>query len=468
MKKISLLSFLFSFCFFVSLFVVSVQGRVHKHKDKRSRHPPTSHISAPPLPSPSFPPESSPIPIIKPSNIFNVLSYGAVGDGLTDETAAIKSAWDSACQFDSGPSATLLIPQGHTFMMQSAIFNGPCQNKVIFQVDGILMAPDGPESWLQSNSKIQWLVFYRMNGFTIQGSGVIDGRGQKWWDLPCKPHKGENGTTLPGPCDSPIAIRIFMCTDVALKGLKILNSPQFNVKFDNCHGVHIDSLKITAPGRSPNTDGIHISTTDNVEIFNSVVATGDDCVSISTGCHNVDIRNITCGPSHGISIGSLGNHNSRACVSNISVTDSVIKYSDNGVRIKTYQGGFGSVSGITFNNIHMDTVRNPLIIDQYYCEAHGCSNQTAAVFVSDISYTNIKGTYDYRFPPMHFGCSDSVPCTNLTLSDIELLPSEGEFVRDPFCWNAYGASQTLTIPPVFCLQEGVPRSILENDLLGQC
>ncbi|KAI3894275.1 hypothetical protein MKW92_044126 [Papaver armeniacum] len=301
MKKISLLSFLFSFCFFFSLFVVSVQGRVHKHKDKRS----------------------------------------PVG-----ETAAIKSAWDSACQFDSGPSATLLIPQGHTFMMQSAIFNGLCQNKVIFQVDGILMAPDGPESWLTSNSKIQWLVFYRMNGFTIQGSGVIDGRGQKWWDLPCKPHK---------------AIRIFMCTDVALKkGLKILNSP------------------------------------------------------------------------------------------NSTSNSTIAMYLDNGVRIKTYQGGIGSVSGITFNNIHMDTVRNPLIIDQYYCEAHGCR------------------TYDYRFPPMHFGCSDSVPCTNLTLSDIELLPSEGEYVRDPFCWNAYGASQTLTIPPVFCLQEGVPRSILENDLLGQC
>ncbi|KAI3993363.1 hypothetical protein MKX01_010106 [Papaver californicum] len=455
MRKISLMSFLFSFCFFVSLCVVSVQGRSHKHKDKHGRRPPNSHISAPPLPSPSFPPESSPIPISKPSNVFNVLSYGAVGDGSTDETAAIKSVWDSACQFDSGPSATLLIPQGYSFMMQSAIFNGPCQNKVIFQVDGILMAPDGPESWLKSNSKIQWLVFYRTNGFTVQGSGGI------------------NGTTLPGPCDSPIlsshkldkAIRIFMCTDVALKGLKILNSPQFNVKFDNCHDVHIDSLKITAPGRSPNTDGIHISTTDNVEIYNSLVSTYD-CVSICTGCHNVDIRNITCGPSHGISIGSLGNHNSRACVSNISVTDSVIKYSDIGVRIKTYQGGYGSVSGITFNNIHMDTVRNPLIIDQYYCEAHGYSNQTAAVFVSDISYTNIKGTYDYRFPPMHFGCSDSVPCTNLTLSDIE-LPSEGEFVRDPFCWNAYGASQTLRIPPVYCLQEGVPRSILENDL-GQC
>lgn len=47
-------------------------------------------------------------------------------------------------------------------------------------------------------------MFYRVNGLSIQGSGLINGRGQKWWDLPCKPHKGLNGTTQPGPCDSPV------------------------------------------------------------------------------------------------------------------------------------------------------------------------------------------------------------------------------------------------------------------------
>lgn len=48
------------------------------------------------------------------------------------------------------------------------------------------------------------MMFYRVNGLSIQGSGVINGRGQKWWNLPCKPHKGINGTTQPGPCDSPV------------------------------------------------------------------------------------------------------------------------------------------------------------------------------------------------------------------------------------------------------------------------
>ena len=65
---------------------------------------------------------------------------------------------------------------------------------------------------------------------------------------------------------------------------------------------------------------------------------------------------------------------------------------------------------------------------------------------------------------MHFGCSDSVPCTNLTLSDIELLPAQGDLVLDPYCWNAYGDLQTLTIPPVSCLLEGIPHSVLDNEI----
>lgn len=172
--------------------------------------------------------------------------------------------------------------------------------------------------------------------------------------------------------------------------------------------------------------------------------------------------------SFSFSIGSLGNHNSRACVSNITVRDSVLKYSDNGVRIKTWQGGSGSVSGVTFSNLHMDNVRNPIIIDQFYCLTKQCRNQTSAVLVFDIIYSNIKGTYDIRSPAMHFACSDSFPCTNLTLTDVELLPAQGELILDPFCWNAYGDSEPLTIPPVSCLMEGTPRSIPENYLDVHC
>ena len=162
------------------------------------------------------------------------------------------------------------------------------------------------------------------------------------------------------------------------------------------------------------------------------------------------------------SIGSLGVHNSQACVSNITVRNVVIRESDNGLRVKTWQGGSGSVSGIRFENIDMENVRNCILVDQYYCLSKACLNQTSAVHVNDIQYRTIKGTYDVRTTPIHFACSDSVACTNITMSDVELLPHEGELVEDPFCWNAYGNQETLTIPPINCLQEGEPQSVLDS------
>ncbi|XP_022720152.1 polygalacturonase At1g48100-like [Durio zibethinus] len=475
------LLFSISSCFFF----INIQSRHHSRTELEQFHV-ESHVSVPPSPAPEAA-AASPSYNTKspnnPSSVFNVLDFGAIGDGVTDDTQAFKLAWDMACQNES---AVLLVPDGHSFMLQSTIFTGPCKTAVLlFQIDGTIMPPDGPDCWPRNSSKRQWLVFYRINGMAMQGGGLIDGRGEKWWSLPCKPHKGNNGKTMPGPCDTPVAnkkktsfflsfsevlslgllmqaIRFFMSSNLTVKELKIKNSPKFNFRFDACHDVRIESLTIKAPAQSPNTDGIHIENTNNVQIYNSIISNGDDCVSIGAGCYNVNIKNITCGPSHGISIGSLGIHNSRACVSNVSVSDSVIKHSDNGVRIKTWQGGSGCVSKVKFSNIRVDAVRNPIIIDQYYCLTRNCRNQTSAVVINDISYSNIKGSYDVRSPPMRFACSDSIPCTNLTLAQVELLPAQGQIVANPFCWNAYGNVLTETIPPVYCLMEEMPQVITHN------
>ncbi|XP_041017549.1 polygalacturonase At1g48100-like [Juglans microcarpa x Juglans regia] len=458
LTRVLVLVLLFSFCFFVP----PAQRKLHSYTKQKHFHP-KSRISLPPAPAPeAISPSYTLNPAPNSPTVFNVQSFGAIGDGVTDDTQAFKMAWDTACQ--SEETGVLLVPKGYSFLIQSTIFTGPCKSGITFQIDGIIMPPGGPDSWPRKYSKKQWLVFYRISRMSLQGDGVIDGRGEKWWNLPCKPHKGSKRTTLPGPCDSPVAIRFFMSSDLTVQGLKVKNSPQFHFRFDGCQNVHIDLLNIKAPALSPNTDGIHIENTNNVKIYNSIISNGDDCVSIGAGCFNVDIKNITCGPSHGISIGSLGVRNSRACVSNITVSDSIIKHSDNGVRIKTWQGGSGAVSAVTFHNIYMDTVRNPIIIDQYYCLTKNCPNQTSAVFVSDIGYANIQGTYDVRSPPMHFACSDFLPCTNLTLSEVELLPAQGYILSNPVCRNAYGIMQTLIIPPVNCLLEGIPPVMPESDV----
>ncbi|KAI9122909.1 hypothetical protein K1719_005798 [Acacia pycnantha] len=436
----------------------NAEGRYHNHQPKKQKSPVHNH--SPPSKSPSVP--SKPRPdnpgLSTSSSVFDVTSLGAVGDGAADDTAAFVAAWKAACAVDSG---VVLAPENHRFKITSTIFSGPCEPGLVFQVDGVLMPPEGPDSWPEKDSRNQWLVFYKLDQMTFSGTGIIEGNGQQWWELPCKPHRGPNGKTLPGPCDSPAMIRFFMSSNLAVTGLRIQNSPQFHMKFDGCQGVLIDKLSISSPKLSPNTDGIHVENSNTVGIYNSMISNGDDCISIGPGCSNVNIEGVTCGPSHGISIGSLGVHNSQACVTNLTVRNSIIRESDNGLRIKTWQGGMGSVTGLRFENIQMDNVLNCINIDQYYCSSKECRNQTSAVHVDDVSYRSIKGTYDVRTPPIHFACSDTIACTNLTLSDVQLLPYEGQLLDDPYCWNAYGIQETMTIPPLDCLRQGDPATVGE-------
>ena len=163
--------------------------------------------------------------------------------------------------------------------------------------------------------------------------------------------------------------------------------------------------------------------------------------------------------------------NTRACVSNVTVRSTRILDSDNGLRIKTWQGGAGSVSAVEFASVRMENVKNCIVIDQYYCLGTGCANQTSAVRVAGITYRDIRGTYNPHLHgggPIRFACSDSVACTDITMTDVELRPAGGgdALLARPYCWNAYGEVATLTVPPVYCLQEGRPESL--QDHLDSC
>nr|XP_016504584.1 PREDICTED: polygalacturonase At1g48100-like [Nicotiana tabacum] len=140
------------------------------------------------------------------------------------------------------------------------------------------------------------------------------------------------------PSIKPTALRFYGSFNVTVTGIIIQNSQQCHLKFDNCIGVTVYNFTVSSPGDSPNTDGIHLQNSKDVLIRSSNIACGDDCVSIQTGCTNVYVHNINCGPGHGISIGSLGKDNTKACVSNITVKDVVMQNTMNGVRIKTWSG----------------------------------------------------------------------------------------------------------------------------------
>lgn len=59
-----------------------------------------------------------------------------------------------------------------------------------------------------------------------------------------------------------------------MKNLKFQDAQQIHVSFEGCTNVQASYLTVTAPETSPNTDGIHITSTKNMTISNSNIGTG--------------------------------------------------------------------------------------------------------------------------------------------------------------------------------------------------
>jgi polygalacturonase len=344
--------------------------------------------------------------------LFSLDRYGARGDGTHDDTPALAKAWNAACS--SSQPASVLVPGGKRYLLKLITLAGPCKSSsVAVSVQGTLVASPNRADWSDEDRR-HWVVFRRVDGLTVNGGGAIDGNGETWWKNSCKVNKAR-------PCkEAPTALSFHYCNNLRVEGLRIVNSQQIHMSVEDCTDVLLTRLSITAPRTSPNTDGIHITRSKDVQVTNCEIKTGDDCVSIENGTHNLRVYKVVCGPGHGISIGSLGDDSSRAEVSGITVDSVQLHGTTNGARIKTYQGGSGFAKGITFQNMVMHGVENPIIIDQNYCDkAQPCQASRSAVEVSNVVFKNIRGTTVTK-DAIKLQCSESVPCHGVTLQDIDL------------------------------------------------
>ncbi|XP_043691364.1 polygalacturonase isoform X2 [Telopea speciosissima] len=345
--------------------------------------------------------------------VVNVDDYGAKGDGR-DDTEAFKKAWKVAC---SSSPAVVVVPQNKNYLLKPITFSGPCKSDLTMMVYGTIEASDDRADY--ESDRQHWLVFENIQNLIVEGGGIINGNGNIWWQNSCKVNKKL-------PCKSaPTALTFLECKNLLVRNLKIKDSQQIHVEFENCVTVQAFNLMITAPENSPNTDGIHVTGTQNILIKSCVIKTGDDCISIVSGSSKVQASDITCGPGHGISIGSLGAGNEEAHVSDVIVDRARLSGTTNGVRIKTWPGGSGSANNIIFQNIAMYNVTNPIIIDQNYCdEDEPCKELKSAVQVKQVMYKNIKGTSASEVA-VKFDCSKSFPCFGISLQDINLVSVRG-------------------------------------------
>ncbi|PPD97827.1 hypothetical protein GOBAR_DD05135 [Gossypium barbadense] len=225
-------------------------------------------------PKPKAPTHSIPLPFHQPK-VFD----------------AFQDAWSDACKVEG---STVLVLSKFTFLVGLVSFSGAnCQPNIVFQgktfeVDGIIIAPTYFQCW--GNGSLPWLEFtYLRGGVTVQGRGILDGRGSRWWKDDGKEPKiplntlfqqispiqdrNEFGGNMPRK--KPIALRLNASTNVVVKGITIRNSPQFHLKFNHCKRVVVHDMTADSLGDSPNTNGIHLHNCQDVLIHYSNLSCGN-------------------------------------------------------------------------------------------------------------------------------------------------------------------------------------------------
>lgn len=373
-----------------------------------------------------------PWPVI-PNQTFNVLNYGAVGNGTTDNAAAIQSAINAASAAGGG---TVEIPAPGTYLC------GPLNlsNSINFQVDSGAMLQMLPMSqWPGTTTFINGTSLHDVE---FSGSGTIDGNGSAWWN--------------PVAASRPNFINFTKTTRIAFRDLTLQNPPTFHLMLKgNNANITITNITINTPGTSPNTDGMDLAST-NILIVNSYISDGDDNIEIggSQLCSDVTVTNCTFGTGHGVSIGSY----TSGGVSNLFVSDCSFTGTGNGIRIKSDNDRGGVVQNLVYQNLHMTNVNFPIVIYAYYNSVgtpyniwpSTAAGETVAAVTSttpiyrNITISNVTAAAGSSYPAGLIWGRTELPVTNVLLSKVTISGSKPFEIYNAF--NVQCVDCQFTVP----------------------
>ncbi|MBS0419827.1 MAG: hypothetical protein JSR66_19100 [Proteobacteria bacterium] len=351
--------------------------------------------------------------------VCNPLSFGAVADGKTDNTTAIQNAINSCAS--QGGGTVELSPSG-----SNSYVTGPVtlESHTHLQIDKAVTLQATTNHSRYVPAYLNWVyvpneALISCKGCTdvgITGAGIIDGAGGQlqanggpsWWTLAA----GENVAT--NPSVRPYLVEFYQCNQVSVSGVTLRNAPVWTQVFRFSDTITETNTTISAPGNSPNTDGVDLVGATHVVMSGLTIATGDDSIAIKSGLPieasdprqaglpqmataHVQVSNVTISGGHGLSIGSEASNG----VNDVLIQGVHFSFSGNGIRIKTGRDRGSRIFGITYKDITMDHVFVPITVNEYYPAANGPTEPpfqksqpiTASTpFVHDITLQNVTAT----------------------------------------------------------------------------
>jgi polygalacturonase len=227
---------------------------------------------------------------------FNVLDFGAIGDGNALDTAAIQRTIDAA----ASEGGQVLIPRKHKFLVATLDLKGGIDfhldgelvistNQSDYASDGVITASNAPNLKITGKGKISGRSLSFMTGYDATN---------EWWLF--KDWR-------------PKMFVLTGCTNLVVRGITFGDAPFWGLHMLGCKNVLVKNVTVNNRLDVPNDDGIDPDHCQDVEIRNCHLTCGDDCIVVKTTRQTNDF-----GPC-----------------ANIHVHDCVLRTQDSGLKIGT-------------------------------------------------------------------------------------------------------------------------------------
>jgi polygalacturonase len=223
---------------------------------------------------------------------FDVAKYGAKGDGITMNTAAIQKAIDAAAKqggavvFPAGTYVTgsIFVKSGVTLKLGKDVILRGSQDIADYpmmptRIAGIEM------SWPAALVNV-----YQQKKAAIVGEGTIDGDGRVFWESYWNLRKEYEPRGLRWASDydarRPRLVQVFDSSDVKIGGgLLMRRSGFWTLHVCYSSDVTVDGVTIrnNEGGRGPSTDGIDIDSSRKVLVAHADIAVNDDALVMKAG-----------------------------------------------------------------------------------------------------------------------------------------------------------------------------------------
>lgn len=348
---------------------------------------------------------------------INIKDFGAIGDGKTLNTQAIQSAVDVCAE-----NGIVVIPVG--VFVSGAIY---LKSSMTLRLEegAVLLGSENPDDYpvriyrwegreIDCYSSLINTTFEttdRLKNITIEGKGKIDASGAALFDAEMAEKKGERGR----------AVCIRNTDGVYYKDITVKQSPAWCVHTVYCEGVTANNIKIYTrydedrEKRYPhlfNGDGFDPDSCKNVCVFNSMIASQDDCIAIKSGrdaegrtigipTENVRITDCRFENGFGVAIGSEVSGGVR----NVLVRDCTFTHVYSIGSVKAPRGRGNIIENILFENCegeYQDTeftdcewFRGAVYVDNFYSVKEfdpGAAEPVSADTpkIRNITFRNIK------------------------------------------------------------------------------